>query len=514
MEQNEIGKSGKGISKLSSDRSRSVNERIALFCSKLGEIDRKLSPDSQLLYGGAVEAKKHKEQARKWRTKLSELVKNERRYLAAEGTPEVAGRSKTKRKAKMRATTFKVRMSLYRRDVIERFDYINPEMTKKAKELAKNWDSSGPFFTATINSIAREKSFKQLRKLLRDVLANNPEDLSDAEYSIIKDLKKLSPHPVIGMLSLSDKLSAVVKKKQEKSQTARHTTTVRQISINYYTAWMDRILKNHDEHDWENLAIALALATGRRPVELFRSGRFSDPVGDTLKFSGQAKTKLSDSKPYRIPVLADPNLIIELVKKLRKQAKIPKEASNDQFNRMTSKALNKRMDLVFDKQAVEFYALRAAYGRLCVQRVYSVSQGTEEAFLANILGHSADDRATVQHYKTVVFDEELTYKEAAEEWERIAREEADKESAKEQFVTPDLIARVQASLLTFKGAKANVAIFILAELKKGNSGLTQTYISKNGGFSMPAIKEVLEILGPVSAPGQEKGGRKRSFKRA
>jgi hypothetical protein len=505
-EQKSLGKSGKGVSPLEVRRGWGVDERIEDFLSRLKKVDDKNMPDPALLDGSAGERKKYKEKYSAWVAKLRDLVKTERRFLAAEGTAE------GKKRARMRATTYKVRMSLYRRGVVNSLDFVNPMMTAKAAVMLDSGELFSDFFKRRVDSLAREKSYIKLMKKIRDTLEIDADRLSDTEYNAIKELKSLAGHPVLSLLGLTERLARVVKRGQEKAQTARHTTAVRRISINYYLAWMDRVLSNYTKHDWKNLAIALALATGRRPIELFVMGKFSKPEANTLLFSGQAKTKMSDSKPYRIPLLYDPEVVQAALKRMRSDAAIPKDATHDDVNRLTAKPLSDRMAGVFENQAVEFYALRAAYGRLCVQRLYSSAAGTEEHFLASILGHSADDRATVQHYKTIVFDEEMTLNESAKQWEKIVKEEAEK--APEAFITPELISRVSSHADKFKRAQARVFDFILTELKKGNGELTQSYISRVGGFSRDAIKAVLAVVGEVSSPDLRNGGGKRQYPRA
>jgi len=501
-----LGKSGKGVRPLDVRRDWGVDERIEDFVSRLKKLDDKYMPDPELLEGSAGDRKKYKEAYSAWVAKLRDLVKTERRFLAAEGTTE------GKKKARMRATTYKVRMSLYRRGVVNALDFVNPRMTAKATAMLDSGDVFSDFFKRRVESLAREESYVKLMKKMRDTLELDAKKLNDTEYNAIKDLKNLAGHPVLALLGLTERLAKVVKSDQEKSQTARHTTAVRRISINYYLVWMDRILTNYKSHDWKNLAIALALATGRRPIELFVTGKFSQPEENTFMFSGQAKTKMAGSKPYRIPVLHDASVVQAALKRMRSDAAIPKEASHDDVNRLTAKPLSERMMGVFEDQAVEFYALRAAYGRLCVQRLYSSASGTEEHFLASILGHSADDRATVQHYKTVVFDEEMTINQAARRWEEIAKEDAEK--APEAFITPELIDRVSSHADKFKRGQARVFEFILTELKKGNGELTQSYISRVGGFSRDAIKAVLAEVGEISSPSLRNGGAKRQYSRA
>jgi len=505
MEDKSIGKSGEGVSPLSVRRDVGVKERIDTFIKKLKEVDKKYSPKAEWLEGSEEQAKKYKAGYSAWMVKLRDLVKTERRYLAAEGTAEGG------KKARMRASTYRVRMSLYRRYIIEEFDYISPRFYVRANDLI----SSKLFSESTIarvRHLSKQTSYQKLMKMIRDTLVNDANRLSDAEYAAIKDLRSYAHHPVLPLLNISDRLNSVIKKKGAEAQTARHTTAVRKISINHYLTWMDRILKNHASHDWQNIAIALALATGRRPIELFSTGRFSEPEENGVTFSGQAKTKMSSTAPYRIPVLHDVETIQLAMKRMRRLLKLPKDATHDDVNKLTAKPLSLRMKGVFGERSVEFYTLRAAYARVCVQRFYSPKHGTEEVFLASILGHNENDLATVQHYKTVLFDEETTAEEAAKEWELIAKKETEEESG--GFITQELIERVMSFQGKFKRGQARVLDFIIDELKKGNCGLTQTYIKREGGFFVDAIKAVLAEIGEITPASAHEAGRRKEYKRA
>lgn len=505
MEQESLGKSGEGVSPLSVRRDVGVKERIDKFIEKLKEIDKKHSPKAEWLDGSEEQAKKYKLAYSAWLVKLRDLVKTERRYLAAEGTAEGG------KKARMRATTYRVRMSLYRRYIIEEFDYISPRFHARADDLISSKLFSDTAITK-IRHFSRQTSYQKLMKLIRDALLDDAARLSDAEYAAIKELRSYAHHPVLPMLNISERLNSVIKKKGEKAQTARHTTAVRKISINSYLAWMDRILTNHSDHDWQNIAIALALATGRRPIELFVTGKFVEPEKHGVTFVGQAKTKMSTSAPYRIPVLHDVDTIQLALKRMRRLLKVPKDATHDDVNKMTAKALSLRMKGVFGNKAVEFYALRAAYARVCVKRFYSAKNGTEEVFLASILGHNENDVATVQHYKTIAFDEEQTLEEAKKEWELVAKQEAEEEFG--GFITQDLIDRVTSFRGTFKRGQARVLEFIIEELKKGNCGLTQTYIKREGGFFVDAIKAVLAEVGEIAPSTAHEAGRRKEYRRA
>ena len=282
---------------------------------------------------------------------------------------------------------------------------------------------------------------------------------------------------------------------------------MRRIKINLYISWMRRILNNYKDHDWENLAIALALATGRRPYELFCVGKFTKPDGNILQFDGQAKKHMNKGESYPIPLLHDAKRCKEAITRMRKSIGLPTGINNVDFNSKTAKSLSTRMEYVFEDEKIEFYGLRAAYARYCVQNLYEPSIGTEEVYLSSILGHDSDDLVTVQHYKTVLFDEDMDLSEAQKHWKQVVEKEKKKEDSASNEAA-QVYEKLKDMKPEYRGARLSVFEFIKKQAKKGNNKITQSFISKEGGFSRPAIKEVLADLDGI-LNYESKGGAER-----
>jgi hypothetical protein len=503
-EKNE-GMSGRGISPLSVRRDVSVEDRINQFVDKIMKIDDRYMPDESLRAAkDKASQKKYSEKRRVWLGKLRDAVKTEKRFLGGEGASETRG------KAKIRSTTLLVRLSHYKKTLMDRTNVLNPDFRYEARKLIADEDSSD-HLKRMLSDILAARKYSTALKRYRDALVNEAKFMSDMEYARFRALKKSLAHPVMGMLTVGPRLAAVIKQQSTRAQKLRHTTAVRKVSVHLYLSWMRRILKNYKSHDWKNLAIALTQAMGRRPIETFLKGSFSVHDANHIKFSGQAKKKLADSKPYLIPVLYDAEVCVAAVKQLRSLLKLPSSITHDQVNKKTAKPLANRMMQVFGASCVEFYGLRAIYARYAVKNFYSSAHGTEEAYLASILGHEPDDLATVQHYKTVLFDEEMTEAEADNYWASVVANN-EREETQKADAAKDILQKVEGFADQFKGAKARVFDFIVAELKKGNLQLTQSYILREGGFSMPAIKAVLAITGSVSTTDAGKGGARLEAK--
>jgi Telomere resolvase len=471
----------------------SVQERIALFTGKIKKIDDLYL---KLVFVDGGVSKTHKAL---WHKKLREAVKNEFKYLAAEGTAEGG------KKPKLRNTTFQSRMSLYRSAIIDASDFVSPSFRSTLDSAI-----DGGFFEkdniARVKALAKISSYKKLYANLRVLLMDEADSFTSSEYSILKKAGKEARHPVLGMLVLEDRVKNIIKKNSKKSQIEKHTTGVRVISINLYMTWMHRVLANCHDHDWKNLAIALVLATGRRPVELFHTGKFEKVSNNEALFSGQVKTRQMARRPFVIPLLHDFDDVERAIRKVRAELNIPKNSSNNDVNHRTAKHLSDRHQQIFGDDCIEVYGLRAAYARYCVKNFYSQSKGTEEIYLSSILGHKDDDVMTVQFYKTVMFSEDLSVSEANKRWDLIAAQESKKTSG----IDEKTIARIMKFEGKFTGASARIYDFIVDHVKNGGSSLTQSFIGKNGGFNRTTIKSVLRELGLTEV--NPKLGRPKEFK--
>ena len=70
---------------------------------------------------------------------------------------------------------------------------------------------------------------------------------------------------------------------------------------------------------WEDLAVGLAVVTGRRLTELLQTASFYPMSAWTVLFSGQLKQKAEILAPYEIPTLAEAALVLSAWERLRSQ---------------------------------------------------------------------------------------------------------------------------------------------------------------------------------------------------
>ncbi len=161
--------------------------------------------------------------------------------------------------------------------------------------------------------------------------------------------------------------------------------------------FIERALGQLDSKLWPHQVAALALLTGRRPVEIGYTGNFQRIEGsdDTLLFSGQAKGKGTLKPPYEIPVLAPVEDILATFGRIRAQYSF---ASEKDF------AKRKNVDIWDAAHRIFGYPpreLRKIYAAICYHDYDHTAPKprlSEPAYLASILGHGYGDVQTALSY--------------------------------------------------------------------------------------------------------------------
>lgn len=155
--------------------------------------------------------------------------------------------------------------------------------------------------------------------------------------------------------------------------------------------------------------------TGRRPAEIGCSADFSLIDIAHLEFSGQLKTRGTDSlKSYIIPCLMNANEFMIEWKKFRKEHTkniIDKEKNNlddflstqltDKFHNSYSKDMSMRVKKYFRNFVtgeIQTKNLRAIYGCIAMSKFNKNTNKSNQRYLAEILGHSDNDLNTANSY--------------------------------------------------------------------------------------------------------------------
>ena len=179
-----------------------------------------------------------------------------------------------------------------------------------------------------------------------------------------------------------------------------------------------------------DLSIAVALATGRRAIEVMVQGSFKRKGKNLLEFTGQAKDR-GRTGSYEIPCLVDADLIIKSVERIRSSiyaqhlksvmTECVKYSKNDRFNH-ASRHLNTVARRTFKKYLGDktwgewnYKDSRAIYARLAYTAHYnhaiknSLPMIDDGDFFTKILGHA--DSVAKEHYKAFYVDDDFSYVE-------------------------------------------------------------------------------------------------------
>jgi Telomere resolvase len=156
------------------------------------------------------------------------------------------------------------------------------------------------------------------------------------------------------------------------------------------------ILKDTGANQFDT-GVALGLLTGRRCIKIFETAHFTPVNEHAVLFAGQAKRgDIAEPTSYEIPVLADPDLIITALARLR-AAKDCSALTNRDVSLKFAGSCNAAARRLLGKEH-HFHSLRGIYAviayNLCLPHKYSLN-----AFVSRVLGHSS--LGTNLHYSAI-----------------------------------------------------------------------------------------------------------------
>lgn len=197
---------------------------------------------------------------------------------------------------------------------------------------------------------------------------------------------------------------------------------------------------NIDVWNWEALATGIALATGRRAIEVLVQGEFVKAGTHKLMFSGQAKERggVDRENKFEIYSLVEADKVIAAIETLRSYPKITsmieqlEEGRHYQFNELvhnrTAAYLNDFMRNMMEgaematgipDRAWVFKDTRAIYAAICFKLFFDTDKRwkkmDQDMFFQTLLGHS--DPKAQAHYK------QFKILRAGQKWESLVAEE-------------------------------------------------------------------------------------------
>lgn len=335
-----------------------------------------------------------------------------------------------------------------------------------------------------------------LRMAHRDLLLRARQDRDDSAYAAFRAMKL--DHEIMRHLTLPAATAAQLAADAVETLEIRATNTV---EVNYH--WLIETIQKllteaeigHDgapKQNFSSLALGLALATGRREIEILKMARF-EKVGEfELEFSGQAKRRggVDYGESYRIYTLIKADLVLEAFAKMRAMPEVLElqHLDNTEVNRRVAKTLNTVAKRVLGSDERVFKDSRALWARVVFELYFSRDPRwktvNESVFWREMLGH--EDMDTQESYKAF----KISY--AAVASEAPASKYASRLEA--------LVALDEHEKIAGREAMGKIHRWVKETVKASpDVKISQKAISLNVGSYRPLIKEYLELASEALA---------------
>lgn len=387
---------------------------------------------------------------------------------------------------KLKASSYRRYLTTVRKAITAQ-NWRHHSVEETAQRLARRY----PRYAEELTRMAALEDITELRMAHRDLLAQLRQDQADAAFEDVKAMKL--DHEIMRHLTLPAATKEQLATDAVEALEDRATNTV---ALQYQ--WIietiqelfaagavtaDGTIKSYFSH----LALGLALATGRREVEILKLARFR-PVGDfELEFSGQAKRRggVDYGASYRIYTLVHTDLVMEAFERLRALPEVLElqHLENWEVNSRVAKTLNTLAKRTFGSEERVFKDARAIWARAVFELHFTTDPRwrtvNETIFWREMLGH--EDMDTQESYKQFKIEWAPASTPAAEESPYASRMEA-----LQALDTHERIAGREAMEKIHRWVKETVA-------EAPDVRISQKAISSNVGSYRPVIKEYLEL---------------------
>ena len=315
-----------------------------------------------------------------------------------------------KEDARLKLTTYKRYMTTVR-NAIKAAGYVHHSLSAKAAlagtlpRVAKDF----PEYAEMLETLRTEPAATmgaRVHEILETIRADKANKRRSAAYAAVKGMK--TDHEILYHLKMDDvqradfgeQHTAALEEKKNNTVTIPHATIQAMIADGFKSPAYSR------------RAFALALASGRRAVEIIHSGEFKKTGDNTVMFTGQAKKRAGiDAESYEIFTLVPADEFLtafnsfrkmeEIVKIHRDFADMTKDERNTAINARTAKTMNESAKAVMNDKERSFKDSRSIYTRVCLDTRWDKTMD-EDAFVTRIMGH--DNSNSQAHYKQFIVD--------------------------------------------------------------------------------------------------------------
>jgi len=388
-------------------------------------------------------------------------------------------------------STYRKYLTNLRRAVTDQ-NWVHHSLEQQVERLSKRYPEYNEELSALLGL-----SITPLRNAWSELLNNVKKDGNNDAHSDIKSMKL--DHEIMRHLTLPSADKANLDEEQAEQRYKKISTQV-ELSftwlINTITELLtkkSRVVAGQSVYTYNQLALGLGLATGRRQIEVLYQGEIEKVSSNQVKFIGQAKKRggADYSDENIIYTLVDANLVIEAWNNLRSLPEIKdleqfealgEVARNSAINARCASNLNTLAKRTFGDNSFVFKDSRDIWAR-AVHDLYYLDwrkengKKSEDLFWQSMLGH--EDTKTQIGYKKfhILYDQ-------------------DEVEAEENAVTR--LAGIKAlddnEEIDSRQALRNIHKWVKAQLEQDDDAvITQSRITREVGSGRPAIKDYLAL---------------------
>lgn len=288
--------------------------------------------------------------------------------------------SKAKSKQnKIAISTYSDYLGDVRKKIQRELNLRSPTLLQDIKKLKEKHSS----YSSLFDEIATAKAEK-IKTVKSDMLEKLKSINSIEAEDAYNDLKKLTVnHLLISKLAPSEYQSAQRKQDIDNNRKERKQN-ITTLSYAQIEAVINDCLESDDFYE---LSLGVALATGRRAIEVIHTGKYQKARKTTdVIFSGVAKKSKTFKRgtKFTIPLLIESKIITDAVKKIRNTDRyksmlpdishLPLDEQNTIINRRVAGGLNKTIRSMFNNDNLKFKDSRTIAGHIAVEKIYKVQK--------------------------------------------------------------------------------------------------------------------------------------------
>jgi hypothetical protein len=357
---------------------------------------------------------------------IDQLLKDVR---SIDGNAELSRGDKTKRLTRLAA---RLKNTLYEdrrrkdEDKLAASSYRRYLTTIRKAVTAQNWRHHSleeaisrmakrhPRWAEQLEEMGSHAHISDVRLAHRDLLVEVRRAGDAGAYDDIRAMKL--DHEIMRHLTLPAATKADLAEEQAEHIEERSTNTV-EINYHWLMATIDGLLNSQQLRAdgsaapyFSHLALGLALATGRREIEVLKLAHFKKLGEFEIEFSGQAKRRegVDYSETFRIYTLVKADEVLEAFAALRALPEVLElqHLSNVEVNRRVAKTLNTLAKRVFGSEERVFKDSRSIWARIVFERYFARDSRwkkvNEDVFWQEMLGH--EGMKSQIHYKAFKID--------------------------------------------------------------------------------------------------------------